>query len=310
MIEDLKKSQNIGIVIADHENIDFVATALVLFLIAKKLNKQVYYKLNKNLPIFPQYENTPQIVLSISKQISDIFYEKTDKSIKLFLTPQDKNISLTDLNCEIINSKENTCCELIIAIGFKNPKELEDATKNDFKDINKAKIINIDNSHLNKRFGQINLIENGASVSKVLLNNLDESIIDKNIASLLLAGVREGEIGTIQKLTEKGGKLDTVHKIKNLVSVLNKIEFIENVYLSETNNLNESNIPFVLQIIKDYLFIPNFILIFNNENCIFYSKDSEMLEKIKNHFNAQIKNNGGIFSKEKLDKEEILNILK
>ena len=95
MIEDLKKSQNIGIVIADHENVDFVATALVLFLITKKLNKQAYYKLNKNLPIFPQLKTIPQIVLSVNKQISDIFYEKTDKSIKLFLTPQDRDIFKT-----------------------------------------------------------------------------------------------------------------------------------------------------------------------------------------------------------------------
>lgn len=309
MIEDLKKSQNIGIVIADHENVDFVATALVLFLITKKLNKQAYYKLNKNLPIFPQLKTIPQIVLSVNKQISDIFYEKTDKSIKLFLTPQDRDISSENLKCEIINSKESPCCDLIIGIGFKNSKELENAS-NDFANINNVKIINIDNSHLNKRFGQINLIENGASVSKVLCNNLDENIIDKNIASVLLAGVKEGEIGTIQKLTEKGGKLDTVNKIKSLISVLNKTEFKENIYLSEINNLNELDIPFILQIIKDYLFIPNFILIFNNKHCIFYSKNSDVLEKIKNHFNAQIKNNGGIFSKENLDKKEVLNILK
>ena len=233
MIEDLKKSQNIGIVIADHENIDFVAAALVLFLIAKKIGKQAYYKLNKNLPIFPEFESNPQIVLNVEKQISDIFYEKTDSSIKLFLTPQDKNISLKDLTCEIVDSKDVMCCDLIIAIGFKNSKELEDISKDDFRNINKANIINIDNSHLNKRFGKINLIENGASISKVLFNNLEESIIDKNIASLLLSGIKEGEIGTIQKLTEKGGKLDTVYKVKSLISVLNKIEFKENIYIRQ-----------------------------------------------------------------------------
>lgn len=309
MIEDLKKSQNIGIVIADHENIDFVATALVLFLIVKKLNKQAYYRLNKNLPIFPQPKTIPQIVLSVNKQISDIYYEKTDTSIKLFLNPQNENISLEDLKCEIIESKKSPCCDLFIGIGFKNLKEFENAS-NDFTNINNVKIINIDNSHLNKRFGQINLIENGASVSKVLYNNLDEKIIDKNIASLLLAGVKEEEIGTIQKLTEKGGKLDTINKIKSLNSVLNKTELNKNIYLSEISSLNELDVPFILQIIKDYLSMPSFILIFNNKNCIFYSKDNDILEKIRNHFNAQIKNNGGIFSKDNLNKEEILNILK
>lgn len=309
MIEDLKKSQNIGIVIADHENIDFVTVALVFFLIAKKINKQVYYKLNNELPIIPQSGFIPQIVLSVKKQILDIYYEKTENSVKLFLTPKNEDISLDDLKCEILNSGENVYCDLVISIGFKTLKELEDALKNDFK-INGADIINIDNSHLNKRFGKINLIENGASVSKVLFNNLEEDLVDRNIASLLLAGIKEGEIETIQKLIEKGGKTDTVYKIKSLISVLNKIEFKQDVYLSEIDDLDESDIPFILKIIKDYFSIKDFILIFNKKNCIFYSNKKDVLEKIKLHFNAQIKNNGGIFSKENLNKEEILNILK
>ena len=76
---------------------------------------------------------------------------------------------MDDLKCEILNSGEDVYCDLVISIGFKTLKELEDALKNDFK-INGVDIINIDNSHLNKRFGKINLIETGASVSKVLFN--------------------------------------------------------------------------------------------------------------------------------------------
>jgi len=311
MIEDLKKAKNIGIVISNYENVDHVATALTLFLIAKKLNKPVYYKLNKSLSIFPQMEKSnPQIVVTVEKEIADIFYEKTEKSIKLFLTAKDKKISPSDFTCNIMNLNQNICCDLIITIGFKDFKEIEDEAGADFENIYNAEIINIDNSHLNKRFGKVNLIENGSSLSKVLFNNLEENLIDKNIASLILSGVKEGEIETAQKLGEKGGKLDTVYKIRSLISVLNSMEAEENIYISQMNTLEASDVPFILQILKEYLHVPEFILIFNNKDCIFYLKDEDNLEKIKVHFNAQIKNKGGIFSKENLDKEEVLNILK
>lgn len=305
MIEYLNKSQTIGIAIADYENIDFLTTALVLILLAKKQNKQTFFKLNNNLPINPNLETSPQIVLNVRKPVSDVFYEKTENSIKLFLTPESKNISLDDLLCEIINPKENIKCDLVIAIGFKTLKELESSSF----DINKTTIINIANSHLNRRFGKVNLIENGASVSKVLFNNI-EDIVDKNIATLLLMGVKEGEIGTIQKLIEKGGERNNEKKMQDLTSVLNKMEFNQNTYISEVSNLDEASIPFILKIIKDYFSIKNLVLIFNQNSSIFYAEDEEILNKIKTHFNAQVKNKGGMFKKENLTKEELLNVLK
>jgi len=307
MIENLKKSKNIGIIVADHKNLDFVAVALVLFFIAKKFEKNVYYNLNKNLEIFPLLEANPQIVLTTKKQLSDVFYEKNDDGIKLFLTPQDKNMTLDDLNFELINSKGNVSCDLIVTIGFKNLKSLEDIS---LFNAEKARIINIDNNQLNKNFGEINLVENGSSLSKILFKNLDECIMNEKIASILLSGVKEGELGTIQKLTERGGKFETKDKFKSLISVINKIEYEENIYFSELEDLEESHIPFILQVIKTCLFVPDFILILKNRKCVFYLQDKDTLEKIKTTFDAQIKNDGGIFSKENISKKEILNILK
>jgi len=307
MIEDLKKAQNIGIIVADHKNIDFVAVALVLFFICKKFEKHVYYNLNKDLGIFPEFESNPQIVLTTKKQLSDVFYEKNSNGIKLILTPQDKDITLEDITSELINAKGNIVCDLIITIGFKNLKTLEE---NPHFDTSKAKIINIDNNQLNKNFGVINLVENNASLSKILFKNLDECIMDKNIASLLLAGVKEGELGTIQKLTERGGKFEIKNAFESLIPVLNKIEYERNIYLAEIEKIDETHVPFILRAIKNCLEIPNFILIYNNKNCIFYSQEETILEKIKTNFDAQIKNNGGIFLKENITKKEILNTLK
>ena len=307
MIENLKKSQNIGIIVADHKNLDFVAVALVLFFIAKKFEKHVYYNLNKNLEIFPLLEANPQIVLTTKKQLSDVSYEKNDEGIKLFLTPQDKDMTLDDLNFELINAKGNITCDLIITIGFKNLKSLENIS---LFNAEKARIINIDNNQLNKNFGGINLVENGSSLSKILFKNLDECIMDEKIASILLSGVKEGELGTIQKLAERGGKFETKDKFKSLISTINKIEYEGNIYFAELEDLEESHIPFILQVIKTCLFVPDFILILKNKKCVFYLQNEETLEKIKTTFEAQVKNDGGIFSKENISKKEILNILK
>lgn len=307
MIEDLKRAQNVGIIVADHKNIDFVAVALVLFFICKKFEKHVYYNLNKELGIFPEFESNPQIVLTTRKQLSDVFYEKDSNGIKLILTPQDKDITLDDLTSELINAKGNILCDLIITIGFKNLKALEE---NSYFDTTKAKIINIDNNQLNKNFGTINLVENNSSLSKILFKNLDECIMDENIASLLLAGVKEGELGTIQKLTERGGKFEMKNALKSLLPILNKVEYEKNIYFAEIEKIDESHIPSILRAIKNCLEIPSFILIYNKNNCIFYSQDEIVLEKIKTNFDAQIKNNGGIFIKENITKKEILNTLK
>lgn len=301
MLEYLNKAKTISIVISDYENIDFVASTLVLFLLLK--NKKIYYKINNNLPFKEEFKTTPQIIFTIKQPILDIYYEKTKNNTKLFLTPQNKDVSSSDLSYEIVTSKENIDCDLIISIGFKTLKALENMIT-----IHNADIINIDHSHLNKRFGKVNLIENNASISKILFSNL-EKVIDKNMASLLLAGVKQGEIGTIEKLTEKEGKLDTVYKVKSLVQVLNKMELKDGLYLSEIDDLNESDIPFILKIIKDFFLIKDFILLFNKRNCIFFSQNKKLLENIQLNFNAQIKNSGGIFKKENLTKNEILNTL-
>ncbi|MDD4661730.1 MAG: hypothetical protein PHG24_00405 [Candidatus Pacebacteria bacterium] len=310
MIEDLKKSKNIGIIIANNEDIDFAIVNLAFILIAQKLNKNIYYRINNNLPFFPICEDAPQIILNVKKQISDIYYEKSNEGIKLFLTPKENDISLEDFNCKLINAKEKKSLDLVIAVGFKSLKDLERSVQEDFTEISKAHIINIDNNHLNKVYGNVNLIENGTSLAKILFKNLEEELFDENIASLLLAQIKEEDFKVVKKLTEQGAKIDTKNKILNLISILNKIELQENIYLAEIEELNEVDIPFILSTIKDCLFIKNFILIFNKNNCVFYLEDKKALEKIKENFNAQIKNIGGIFLKENLDKEEVLNILK
>ncbi|MDD4358586.1 MAG: hypothetical protein PHY30_02095 [Candidatus Pacebacteria bacterium] len=311
MIEDLKKAKNIGIIVSNYEGIDHVATALSLFLIVKKLNKPVYYKANESLPIVPLLpKSTPQIVLTVEKEIEDIFYEKTEKNIKLFLTPKEKNISLSDFTCNIMNLDQSACCDIIIAIGFNDFEELEKAAASDFENLHNADIINIDNNVSNKKFGKTNLVEENSSLSKILFDNLEEEIIDKNIASILISGLKENELNTIKELGEKGGKLDTKYKLKSLVFTLNSMETEEDIYISQIDGLLETpGIPFILQIIKEYFLVPNFILIFK-ENCIFYLENEKILEKIKNAFNPQIKNNGGMFTKADLSKEEVLNILK
>ena len=310
MFEEIKKAKNVGIIIRDDKNKDAVASAIALFLISKNINKSVHYKINKNSTVFPEkQEYPPKIVLTFEKELSDLFYEKEKNKTRLFLTPKDKNFSLKDLNYELVKSKREVCCDLIIAIGFKNFRELEIDAQENFESLYGAKIINIDNNHLNKRFGAINIIENGASISKIVFNNLKNYYDDDLVSTIFLSQIKQGENITKNEILNKGGDIASFQKIEKLISVLSTLEDINNIYLSEINT-DKNTLVFVINFLKNYLEIPNFMLLLNKRDCISYFENNDYLELIKNHFQVKIKNKGILFSKQNLEKQDILKIFK
>lgn len=304
MKELIEQSKNIAIIINSKENL---IPGLALLLYLKSKQKEVYIKINQNLT-FPNIKSKhSKIVFNTSKDISEIYYEKKSNEINLFITPKD-TITEQDFSYNLIEDNGTFCCDVIIAIGFKTFKELEDASNSSFKNLYNAKIINIDNSHLNKRFGLINLIENDASISKIIFNNLKNGL-EETIASFILAGIPDEEIGTIEKILDKGGKIDSTYRVQSLIKIIKNLEKENNIYISEVSNIENQDIPFIIQFLKICLQISSFMLILNKETCIFYSKDEKLLEKVKTNFNANQKNNGIVFHKKDLDKQEVLNIL-
>jgi len=304
MKELIEQSKNVAIIINSKDDL---IPGLALLLYIKSKHKEVFIKIDQSL-IFPNIKSKhSKIVFNTKKEISEIYYEKKANEINVFITP--KNIlSEEDFSCNLIKVNATFCCDSIISIGFKNFKELETATNSSFKNLYNAKIINIDNSHLNKRFGTVNLIENNTSISKIIFNNLEDDL-EETISTFLLAGIPDGEIGTIEKILNKGGKIDSTYRVQSLIKTIGKLEKQNNIYISEISNIENQDIPFIIQFLKICLQIPCFMLILNKETCIFYSKDEELLEKIKNNFDAKQKNNGVIFRKKNLNKQEILNIL-
>jgi hypothetical protein len=129
------------------------------------------------------------------------------------------------------------------------------------------------------------------------------------MSTFLLAGIKEGEVGTIEKILNKGGKIDSTYKVKSLIQVIENLEKEKGIYFSEINDIEKQDLPFIIQFLKICLQIPCFMLLLNKETCIFYSKNEQLLNKIKEAFNAEQKNNGIVFYKEDLNKKDILNIL-
>lgn len=304
MKELIEQSKNIGIIINDKENL---IPGLALFLYLKEKHKEVFIKINQAL-VFPNIKTDfSKIIFHTTKEVSEIYYEKKENEINLYITPKE-NLSKNDFSCDLIKEAGTFCCETIFSLGFKNFKELETLAEHSFKNIYSAKIINIDNSHLNKRFGTINLIENNASLAKIIFNEL-ENELEETMSTFLLAGVKDGEIGTIEKILNKGGKIDSTYKVKSLEKTIVNLTKENNIYISELDNIENQDLPFIIQFLKICLQIPCFMLILNKETCIFYSKNEKILNKIKETFNAKQKNNGIIFHKENLDKQEVLNII-
>lgn len=303
------EAKTIGIVVKDNSNIDQVSTALALFLLFKKQGKEVYYKTNKILSLLPEINDKKnKIILSVKKDISEIYYEKIGTIINLYLTPKINQISTEDFKCTLARASDNICCEKLFAIGFKDFNDLEEEAATDFSNLYHAEIINIDNNELNKRFGKYNFIEEKSSISKITFENMDFELLEKDIASILLTGIYEGEIGTIEKLIEKGAKLESIYKIMNLIKVIENMNTFKDLYYSSLNKFEKEDISFILQFLKNYLQVSNFMLLLNKDTLVFYFKNEEHLEKMK-VLNAIIKNQGGILIKENLKLEKILNTL-
>lgn len=280
MIEDIKAAKNIGIIINDYDSEDQFFSALALFLLFKKAAKNVYFKLNENVKLSPLGRNF-QVVLKTKKEISDIYYEKKGGELNIFLTP-DEDITEKDFVCSLVERKNGFGCDLIVAIGFDNIKAIE---KNEFKDFDKAKVINIDNKISNTRFGSINLIGNNIPIRTIVRKNFEKYLIDETLLFLLSCD-------------------------KNLLKIFKGFNEEEGFYVCEVESLKAEDLPRIISILKDYLQMENFMLLWNKQNGIVYTNKKAYLESLEKTFNARIKNNGALIEKNNLTKQDIFKTLK
>jgi nanoRNase/pAp phosphatase (c-di-AMP/oligoRNAs hydrolase) len=192
------EAQNICIIPEENLNPEAVISALGLFYTLKNLNKNVNLII-ENLPENLQFL-TPSLdfisypknfVISVPNQkanISQIYYEKDNDSLKIHLTIENGFLKQEDVSFYFAETKP----DLTITLGIKDYQSELTGKLNSFGFLLDSPIINIDNSQNNKNFGKINLIEN-ISLTEIifdLIKNIEDSnSLQKESAECLLAGL-------------------------------------------------------------------------------------------------------------------------
>ena len=207
IFKQIEKSQKPLIVFSSDWKGDAVSSSLALFLLLKKLKKEVAIVAEPSikssvwsfLPDQSEIKNNLDdlrkfiISLDISEtKASQIKYQIKEKKIDFIITP--KNGWFKDNN--VTTSDSDFKYDLIISLGTVDLESLGEIYDNNVDFFYKTSIINIDRQSNNEEFGQINLVDlNSATTAEIIFNLFNEKwpeLMDENIATCLLAGIISG----------------------------------------------------------------------------------------------------------------------
>jgi len=201
--EEIKKiiidSENICL-IAEESDLESVSSAVALFYTLKELGKNVNLiiekfpeKLNFLIPSIDFVSYPKNFIISIPKkiaEISQIYYEKNDESLKVHLTIEKGTVKKDDISFYFSETKP----DIIITLKIKDYQDLLETKLNPFGFLLGASVLNIDSensSQDNKNFGKINLIDK-MSLTEIIIGiiaYIKNGNINKESASCLLAGL-------------------------------------------------------------------------------------------------------------------------
>lgn len=266
--EAIYGAESITILTRDNPSQDAAGAASALFFSLKNIKKIV------NIPALPEIpgpialpakkEGQKTFLISLKKNISEIYYEKKDGEVKLYIKPEKESIGLEDLSFKTVAggdidgfpgiSPAKKPADLLIALGVENFQDIEKTIEeNPDRYLPQIKIINIDNGDLNQKYADFNLVKKYPSLSQAcayLLKNLGPDFINENAANALLYGLasalkdskpinKQNSALFLSWLAKKGADFSlwtskgTEASKKNLLAeALKKMEFFEKTGLS------------------------------------------------------------------------------
>jgi len=202
--EIIKNNNNFLITFGKSWRGDAVASALGLYLLLKKLDKNIEIIAEKHdngnlfsfLPAFNDIKNSFE---DLKKTIVSLNIERTKaKKIKYKIENNKLNFYISPIGGyftekDISFSSGKFKYDIIIILGTPDLESLGSIYENQSEFFYNTPIINIDNNPANESFGHINLVElTSSSSSEIIFNlfsNYNRNLIDANIASCLLAGI-------------------------------------------------------------------------------------------------------------------------
>jgi len=362
MVEDFKKlkkviekAQDITLLPSPDFRKDSFPATLALFYSLKKLGKNVnlaaenypqkYGFLVKKEKFHVPEANFLISIKEIGIKLSQLFYEKTENGLKLYLKTNGGELKKENVALQPLGSGE-----LLITLGIESFQRVKEVLKE-----KPNSMINIDNQLENENYGDINLIElRTPSLSEIVfdvLSSIDEKLFGKETSNCLLCGIIQGtsnfqdpklDSRAFQKasfLIEKGANLreitSSLYGIEKGSSLRIFGRVLSKLNLSEEQNLgwvllekedfvatasSSVNLRFALSKLSSGLFpFQNFLCLWQGENSpaitrgVFHSQNKKMTEKIRDHFGGLQKGDGVLFQTEEIDpqkvKDKVLEIL-
>jgi nanoRNase/pAp phosphatase (c-di-AMP/oligoRNAs hydrolase) len=177
----------------------------------KKLSETKFDFLPRPKNIVSEISGAREFVLSFDtsrNKITGLRQETIGTAFNVYLTPEKGSIDPRDFSFILAKFKY----DLIVILDSPDLESLGNLHLNNSDLFFEVPIINIDHRSNNENFGQINLVDITASscaeILKPVLENIDVSSFDKNIATCLMTGII-GATGNFQKKNTTPKSLST-----------------------------------------------------------------------------------------------------
>lgn len=349
----IENASNIGILTKINANDDAIGATLALFFALKNINKRAFFpvaEIPRNISELLKNKEQKKFRITFKEDISEVYYEKKDNGIDLYLTPKNGEANGENFSYKIISGAEYLTSDsppaydILITVGIEEFGEVEKICENSLDQLYACTVVNIDNDLNNQNYGEINFVEDEQSLSQkisCLLKGLGHEYLNKDVANFLLYGLTSSQknvknkknIPTIKWLFKHGGDLklhdSNSPQMRILELVLKNLSFEEdkNIYvstLSEKNMLDSGatskDLAFVVEKIKNFFKIPSFLLLWESRTSplsvkgIFYSDQKLLVKKIASNFKGASKGSGALFLTEEPSistaKDKIFSCLK
>lgn len=199
----LKRSNKILLMPSSPPDGDSLGSALALYLILKKIGKDVTVVSADSVPEVYQFFPNQEIISDQLKAITDfivtidctntpvenIYHTIENNKINIVITPRDGK--LTSRN--VTFSDGDYKYDLIVTLDAGDLDQIGKLYTGNLEFFEQIPLINIDHHTSNSNFGKLNMVDSdSASTTQALMpviEELGEGLIDADIATLLLAGL-------------------------------------------------------------------------------------------------------------------------
>ena len=190
----ITEAKNISIIPSEQNELESLPAAIALFYTLKDLGKNVNLinepfpqKLQFLIPSLGFLATPKNFVISVPRNIanvSQIYYEKTEESLKIHLTTEHSRLKKEHISFYFEQPKP----DLVITLGVQNFQQELAQNLDSFGFLLGAPLLNIDNNLQNTKFGNINLVEE-ISLAEIILELANAPTASKEAAQCLLAGM-------------------------------------------------------------------------------------------------------------------------